>query len=110
MEGLEIKGIELLSESEKHELNKEVEKYAEKIKWKTKSDFVLKLVIKIHSKKADDKDNKRKNFSLKAEIKGATHSVEANAADWDFNKCVHMVFDKLLNEVEHEYHSSEQHG
>ena len=51
MEGIEIKGIELLNDAEKNELDKEVTKYSEKIKWKTKSDFVLKLVIKTNSKK-----------------------------------------------------------
>lgn len=108
MEGIEIKGIEFLNDAEKFELNKEVAKYSEKIKWKTKSDFILKLVIKIGSKKADDKDNKRKRYSLKADIKGATHSFESNVEDWDFNKAVHKVFEKLINEVEHAYHSSEQ--
>jgi len=110
MDGIEKKGIELLSEEEKHELDREIEAYSEKLKWKTKSDFKLKLAIKIHSKKGEDKDSKRKNYSLRAMLKGETHSFEAEAADWDFNKACHKVFDKLMNEIEHKYHSSEQHG
>ncbi len=54
MESVEIKGLEFLNEEEKHELNKEIETYKEKLRWKTKSDFVLKFVIKEYSQKADD--------------------------------------------------------
>jgi hypothetical protein len=108
MDGIEIRGIEFLNESQKQELDKETAKYKEKLKWKTKSDFVLKLVIKEYAHKAEDKDNKRKKYSLQAQIKGATHSFESSADDWDFNKAVHKIFEKLLNEVEHYYHSSEQ--
>ncbi len=109
MDGIEIKGIEFLSDDEKWELNKEIETYKEKLKWKTKSEFKLKVAVKIHSKRADDKDDKRKNYSMRVTLKGETHSFEAEAADWDFHKAVHKVFDKLINEVEHKYHSSEQH-
>jgi ribosome-associated translation inhibitor RaiA len=109
MDGLEIKGIEFLNEEEKHELNKEIEIYKEKLKWKTKSNFKLKLAIKIHSKKSDDKNNKRKNYSLRVMLKGETHSFEAEADDWDFHKALHKLFDKLLTELEHAYRSSEQH-
>jgi hypothetical protein len=108
MEGIEIKGIELLNEEQKWEFNKEIEKYKEKLKWKTKSDFVLKFVIKEYSHKADDKDNKRKKYSIQAQIKGETRTFDASADDWDFNKLVHKIFTKLINEVEHFYHSSEQ--
>jgi len=108
MENIEIKGSELLSEEERWEFNKLLETYKEKLKWKTKSDFILKIVIKIHSKKAEDKDNKRKKYSLHAMIKGETQTFEASAEDWDFHKVAHKIFDKLINEVEHTYHSSEQ--
>jgi hypothetical protein len=108
MDGIEIKGIELLTEEQKWAFSKEIEKYKEKLKWKTKSDFILKIVLKEYAHKADDKDTKRKRYSIQAQIKGQTHSFEANAEDWDFNKLVHKIFEKLINEVEHAYHSSEQ--
>ena len=56
MESIEIKGIEGLSEAEKQELNKEIETYKEKIKWKTKSDFVLKLDIRSYNKSPENKN------------------------------------------------------
>ncbi len=110
MENIELKGIELLSEEERFELNKVIDNYKEKLKWKTKSDFVLKLVIKEYSNKIEDKKDKRKKYSIQGQIKGQTHTFEASAVDWDFNKTVHKIFNKLMNEVEHYYHSSEQRG
>ena len=110
MEGIEIKGIELLSEEEKWELNKELETYKEKLKRKTKSDFILKLVIKVYSHNKGDEKDMRKKYSLQAQIKGETHTFEASAVDWDFHKVMHKIFTKLINEVEHFYHSSEQRG
>ena len=108
MEGVEIRGIEQLSEEEKLELNKEIESHKEKIRWKTKSDFILKFVIKEHSHNKEEGKALRKKYSIQAEIKGETHTFEASAVDWDFHKVVHKIFTKLLNEVEHFYHSSEQ--
>jgi len=110
MEGIELKGIEMLTEEEKHELEKEIETYKEKIKWKTKSDFILKLVFKEYSKKKSDLDTKRRKYSVQAQLKGETHTFEASADDWDFHKVMHKIFDKLLIEIEHVYHSSEQSG
>lgn len=110
MDGIEIKGLELLSETEKNELNKEIINYSEKLKWKTKTNFRLKIAIKVHSKKADDKDNKRRRYSVQAMLKGETSNFDASAEDWNFNKVCHIIFEKLLNEIEHRYHSSEQHN
>lgn len=108
MENVEIKGAELLSDAEKQSLNQIIEKYSEKIKWKTKSEFSLKLSIKEYAHKKDDLDTKRKKYSIDAQIKGQTHNFEASADDWEFNTAVRKVFIKLEQEIEHLYHSSEQ--
>jgi len=108
MEGIEIKGLELLSETEKESLNKIIEKYKEKIKWKTKTDFILKMVIKQYSQDSSDSTTKRKKYSIKADVSGQTQNFEANAEDWTFNTAVRKVFSKLEQEIEHRYHSSEQ--
>jgi len=110
MENIELKGLEFLSETERWELGKEIETYKEKLKWKTKSDFILKLVVKEYSKKPEDRKDKSKKYSLQAQLKGQTHTFEASAVDWDFHKVMHKIFTKLINEVEHFYHSSEQSG
>ncbi len=108
MKDIEIKGFESLSEAEKNELNKEIDGYKDKIKWKTKSEFSLKLTIKSYNKNPENK-TKSKKYSIKADLSGETQTFEASAEGWDFNKVVHQVFDKLITEIEHRYHSSEQH-
>jgi hypothetical protein len=108
MDGIEIKGIEQLNENEKFELNKLVEAYKDKLKRKTKSEYSLKLTLKKYTKGREDTKDARARYSIQAMIKGETHSFEASAEDWDFNRTVHKTFEKIINEIEHAYHSSEQ--
>ncbi len=110
MESLEIKGIDQLNENEKFELNKLLENYKEKIKRKTKTEYSLKLALKKYMKGREDKKDAKARYSVIGTIKGETHSFEASAEDWDFNRTFHKVMEKLINEVEHTYHSSEQRG
>jgi hypothetical protein len=111
MDKFQIKGIEDLSEAEKLELNKILQNSYEKIKRKTKVDFALKLVVKVYSK-GESKDNKdkRKHYSIKAVISGTVRQFEASSDGWDLNKAVHISLEALENEVEHVFHSSEQHS
>ena len=110
MESIELRGVEQLSENERFELNKLIDSYREKLKWKTKSDYVLKVVVKKYSKnKGDEKDVKAK-YSFQGVVKGETQVFEASSDGWDFNKAVHQLFEKLITEIEHSYHSSEQRG
>jgi len=108
MEEVKIKGVEILNQAEKDSLNQIIEKYKEKIKWKTKSDFILKLVIKEYSHDSSDLSTKRKKYSIKADVTGQSQKFESNAEDWEFNTAVRKAFDKLIQEIEHKYHSSEQ--
>ncbi len=108
MEEIQIKGIETLSDAEKEALNGIIEKYKEKIKWKTKTDFSLKIIIKEYSYKKDDLNTKRKKYSINIKLAGQTQNFEASSEDWDFNTAVRKAFDKLEHEIEHRFHSSEQ--
>ena len=100
MENVTIKGINLLSEKEKQDAERIIEKAYEKIKWKIKKDFLLNIEIKEYSKSGENFD-KRKKYSIHAEISGPVHIIEASAVEWEFNKTLHMVFNKLSVEVEH---------
>ena len=110
MDGIEIKGLEQLNEEEKFELNKLIDSYKDKIKRKTKSEYSMKITLRKYTKGREDKKDARARYSFQGMIKGETHSFEASAEDWDFNRTVHTIFDKLITEVEHYYHSSEQSG
>lgn len=110
MGNIDIKGTEFLNETEKADVQKIVNNAYEKIKRKTKVDFVLKLVIKAHSKgELKDNKDKRKHYSIKATISGMVRAFEAGADDWDLHKTLHMALDRIETEVEHVFHSSEQH-
>jgi hypothetical protein len=110
MDGIELKGLEQLNETEKTELTKIVDSYKDKLKRKTRSEYSMKITLKKYMKGREDKKDARARYSIQGMIKGETHSFEASAEDWDFNRTVHKVFDKLITEVEHLYHSSEQSG
>ena len=110
MDGLEIKGEEQLNETEKFELDKLMNSYLEKIKRATRSQYVLKLAIKKYMKGREDKKDAKARYSLAAEMKGESQFFEASSEEWDFNKAVHRLFKKLLTEIEHKYHASEQRG
>jgi len=100
MDNFKIEGIELLTEEEKKEAVRIIERAYEKLKWKVKNDFLLNIAIKEYSKSIEN-FNKRKKYSIHAEISGPIHVIEASAVDWDFNKTLHMVMNKLAVEVEH---------
>jgi len=100
IEQIQIEGIDLLTEEEKKEANRIINKAYEKLKWKVKNDFLLNISIKEYSKSGDNFD-KRKKYSIRAEISGPIQIIEASAVDWEFNKTLHMVMNKLAVEVEH---------
>ena len=110
MENIEVKGGEQLNENEKFELNKLIDAYDEKLKRKTKSEYVLKLGVKKYSNKKNEGQDARAKYSFHGVVKGQTHAFEASSVDWNFNRAIHKLFEKLMTEIEHKYHSSEQRG
>lgn len=108
MEPIQIKGIELLSEQEKKDANMILQKAYEKLKWKIKSEFILKLTVKEHFLEKDNKD-KRKKYSLIIETSGVAKPIEAESSFWDFKKALHNVVEKIQSEAEHMYHTNSQH-
>jgi len=108
MPNLHVKGIELLGESEKHELEKISRKNIEKIKRMIDNDFLLKIVIRVNSKSKENKE-KRKRYSITIEISGEIPRIEASDEEWDFNKAINNVFQKLSIEIEHKFHLMDKH-
>jgi len=102
MQQIEVKGLEFLSEDEKKTADKLFKEYYEKIERKLKNFLGLKVHIKIYSPEG------RKKFSLNAEAMSAGKMFEANAADWDFARTMHKLMNKVINEIEHEFHGSDQ--
>lgn len=105
---ISIKGIELLNESEKYEFDKVLKKHHEKIKRMIDNEFFLKIVIKEYSKNKDNKE-KRKRYGVSVEISGEIPRIEASDEEWDFNKVLNRVFEKIEIEIEHKFHLMDKH-
>ncbi len=99
---LQTKGMELLNEKEKQIADKLLNEYYEKIKRQIKKDFIFRINFKEY-----DKDGKNKKYSINAEVL-ASKKFSASSGDWDFARALHKVMIKLINQIEHDFHSSEQ--
>jgi hypothetical protein len=99
---LKTKGMELLSEKEKQIADKLLNEYYEKIKRQIKKDFTFKIHFKEY-----DKEGEKKKYSINAEIL-SLKKFSASDYDWDFARALHKVMIKLVNQIEHTFHSSEQ--
>ena len=104
MEQVQVRGIELLNEQERKIANKLFDEYYKKIQRKIKNLASLKIHIKEYNK-----DGKRKKYSINAEVISSRKIFKANSYDWTFSATIHEVFNKLLNQIEHAYHTSDQH-
>jgi len=103
MEKIKIKGDGLLNNDEKELLNKLLNEYASKIERELKKSS-LELHIKVY-----DREGQRKKFSLNLRALSPAGVIEASDADWDFARTLHKTFNKLMNEIEHQFHISDQH-
>mgnify|MGYP001595894137 CR=1 FL=1 len=105
MNSIEITGIEILTEKEKEVADKLLKEYYLKIQRQLKKIISLKLYIKEYKK-----EGKGKKYSINIEVIAPAPKIfKANAHDWDFARTLHKVLNKIINEIEHELHVSEQH-
>ena len=103
-EQIQVKGIELLDEKEKKIADKLFDEYYTKVQRKIKNLTSLKIHIKEYNK-----DGKRKKYSINAETVSSGKTFKANSYDWNFAATIHDVFNKILTQAEHAYHTSDQH-
>lgn len=99
-------GTEKLTEKEKFLVNKLLNEYYERIQRQLKNQIFLECNIKEHE--TTGKISKARKYSVHVKISG-TKVFEADYADWDLARAVHKTMNKLMNEIEHKFHSSEQH-
>lgn len=104
MQAIEIKGVELLDDKEKETANQLLNEYYPKIKIKLKNILSLKAHIKEYHK-----EGKRKKYSIHVEAIAPAKIFEASAFDWDFARTLHKAMNKIMNEIEHRLHISNQH-
>ena len=93
-----IKG-NLLTDSEKETLNRILEEYKHKLDL-----FVPNALVEILIKEFDKKEkSERKRYCLIARVKAPKTRFESEAMDWDFNRAIHKIMDKLLKEMHHKF-------
>ena len=98
------KGIEKLDDDEKRIFDKLCKEYSRKIERELKGVNFIEVLIKDYSR-----EGKASKFSIHVKVISSTRNFDAGASDWDFARTLHKSFNKVLNEIEHEFHTSNQH-
>jgi hypothetical protein len=98
----QIRGIEELSASEKEDIQLILSNFELKLKNFLLEDYALKLDIKIHSR-AMENVLKSKNYELNLSVISSRGRFESSCADWDLKKVVHIVCEKIIQEVRHSF-------
>jgi len=103
-EKIEVKGLEILDEKEKIIADKLFQEYYKKIQRKIKNNLKIKIHIKEYNK-----EGKRKKYSINVDIISSGKIFRAESYAWDFSVAIHDVFKKVLTQIEHKFHISNQH-
>src|SRR3990172_2014039 len=102
MINLQTIGFEILAEKTKGEFQKLWDEYSKKIERKLKNVESIKIHLKEYNPGGKTK------FSIHAIVAYSGKSMEADAVDWDLKRTFHKVFNKIENEIEHNFHLSDQ--
>jgi len=101
---IDAKGIKL-NEKEMWELEKLSGEYEAKIARNLKQD-TEDVLIHIHIK-AHKKEGKRQKYNVHVDVK-ATTDFGALGEEWDIAAAMHKAMNKILSEIEHRFHVSDQ--
>jgi len=114
MTRIDLKGIEELKKEERYQLNKIVNHYYDKIKRMLGDGEEVGLIIKLKAYqksgkgKIEEDKKKAKKYSVQISVKNSIKNLEASASDWDLNRTMHAALKKVLEEIEHRFHASNQ--
>jgi len=114
MARINLKGIEELKKDERFQLNKIVNSYYDKIvrSLGDGEDLELNIKIKVYQKsgkgKIEENSHKKKKYSVQIQVKNSIKNLDSSASDWDLNRTMHAALKKVLEEIEHRFHISEQ--
>ena len=99
----DISNLQILNEEERKIAKKLFDEYYIKIQRLIKNSFSLKVHFKEH-----EKEGQRRKITISVEVISLGKIFNAKAFDWDLARAIHKVLNKILNKIEHAYHSSEQ--
>lgn len=101
---IEIIGVEKLNDKEKEIINYLSEKYHQKLQRQVKNISKIKIQIKEYHI-----NNNNKEYSLNVSVVLEHRKFEADSSGWDFSIVIKKAFEKIINEIEHNYHTSDTH-
>ncbi len=104
MKEIEVIGSEKLTQEEEETANKIINNFYPKIERIVKAPLSLKIYIKEY-----EKDGKGKKYSIDLEIRFSGKKMTSSSFSYDLSKAVRDSLTKIENEIEHKFHSSEQH-
>ena len=99
---LPVKNVSLLDDEEKKIMDRLLLEYSKRIQRLIKNDIIIEAIIKFYNT-----EGTRKKYSFHVMVHGI-HYFEADYSDWDLARTIHKTLNKLLNELEHRFHSSDQ--
>ncbi|MGA2130018.1 MAG: HPF/RaiA family ribosome-associated protein [Candidatus Pacearchaeota archaeon] len=99
---LQTIGFEILTDNTRNEFEKIFEENSKKIDRMLGDAESFRVRLKEHSKGGKTK------FSIHALVTYAGKTMDAEASDFDLRKVFHMVFKKIEQQIEHEFHISNQ--
>ena len=103
---IQIQTKENLNEEEKETLDRLLNEYYEKIKRELKKDIVVNLNLKIYEKGEKGEKGKKK-YSINLKVVNSV-VFKSDSYDYDLAKAVHKAFNKIMSEIEHKFHVSNQ--
>jgi hypothetical protein len=104
---ISTKGVKL-SEKELWELEKLTSEYELKIARKMRLDtenVTINIHIKAHEKEGTKE--KRQKYNVHVEVRNS-EVLGSLGEDWDIAAAIHKAMEKILSELEHKFHSSDQ--
>ncbi len=98
------KGFENLEEFEREIIDEVIEKNLNSISKKIGTPSNVKVYFKTYKK-----EGKNKKTSIHLELKLNNKTIEADEEGWNSVRATKKVFEKIITQIEHEFHISETH-
>ncbi len=96
--------LENLDKKEKKRANELFAEYYRRFQKQLKNFTKFQAQIKVY-----EKETKNRRYSIDVKITNPPMNFGAFAEDWDLARTIHKVCNKIINEIEHKLHSSDQH-
>lgn len=98
MERIKFKGLENLTQEEQKEVQEISKKYLEKIGRRVK---IKSIEIQVKEYRTEGK-NKKSSIRIIANLE--VRKFESDSEGWKLNQTLKSGFEKILTEIEHEFH------